>query len=94
MPFLKKKENQLVILILFSVVLYLFSPDFFWQISLTPYIKPEVISKIPEGLERAIKSHDFYDLRYLQYISIYFAYITFRIAGNTYRSTIIHKRLN
>tara|TARA_B100000131_G_scaffold228199_1_gene219917 strand:+ start:682 stop:1872 length:1191 start_codon:yes stop_codon:yes gene_type:complete len=72
MPFLKKKENQLVILILFSVVLYLFSPDFFWQISLTPYIKPEVISKIPEGLERAIKSHDFYDLRYLQYISIYF----------------------
>tara|TARA_Y100000741_G_scaffold258593_1_gene199504 strand:+ start:2390 stop:3580 length:1191 start_codon:yes stop_codon:yes gene_type:complete len=72
MTFLKKKENQLVILILLSVVLYLFSPDFFWQISLTPYIKPEIISKIPEGLERAIKSHDFYDLRYLQYISIYF----------------------
>ena len=76
MTLLKKKENQLVILIFISILIYLISPAFFWEVSVTPYVKPEVITQIPEEYDKAIKSHDFYDLRYLQYLSIYFENIS------------------
>ena len=72
MTLLKKKENLLVILIFISILIYFISPTFLWEIAITPYNKPEVISQTS-----AIKSHVFYDLRYLQYLSTYFENISF-----------------
>ena len=67
MTLLKKKENLLVILIFICILIYFVSPTFLWEIAITPYNKPEVIFQTS-----AIKSHVFYDLRYLQYLSTYF----------------------
>lgn len=70
MPILKKKENQFLILTIIFFIFYLFNPELFWKITVTPFISSDVINK--QSGELAIISNKFYDLRYLQYISGYF----------------------
>ncbi len=72
MHLFKKKEIQFLLLIFFCIVIYFFSPEFFWQSTITPYVPPEVINPFSAKEDLAIRSNIFYDLRYLQYISNYF----------------------
>ena len=67
---LKKKENQLLLLIFSFFIFFIFYPEIFWEITNTPFVKLDDNFKIYEKM--AIVSNDFYDLRYLQYISGYF----------------------
>jgi len=69
---IKKKENKFLLVVILTFIFYIFFPELFWQITNTPYIKALIIDKIPEGKELAITAPNYYDLRYLQYISGYF----------------------
>ena len=84
--FSKKKERLFILLLIFCVIFYLIDPEFFWKITLTPYITSESI--LASLKPCAICSNKFYDFRYLQYISGYIdsVFLSSDILYNSYKS--------
>ena len=53
---IKKKEIQFIISVIIFFIIFFWSPQKFWEISMVPYVK----------------TIDFFDLRYLQYLSSFY----------------------
>ena len=79
MSLIKNKPYQFLLIVMVGFIFYIFYPQLFWEITVTPHTSLDSLmpatTSYPSGTAKDPAhtfSRDFFDLRYLQYLSGYF----------------------